>query len=333
MSDGREIVYYDEVDRGPRVYADPRDLAPGVSRCDLRYDPLLDDWVAIATHRQTRTFLPSADACPLCPARPGRPTEVPAPDYDVAVFENRFPAFAGEHGRCEVVCFTADHDRSFGELPPARVRLVVDVWADRTAELGRLEAVEQVFCFENRGVEVGVTLDHPHGQIYGYPFVPALSRRRLDSARRHRERTGGDLYAEVLAEERTGPRLVVTGERWTAFVPAFARWPVEVHLYPHRAVPDLPALDDEERDDLARVYPDVLRRLDRLYDAPLPYMACWHQAPVRVDRELARLHLEVLSPRRSADRLKFLAGSESAMGAFVGDVLPEDVAARLRELG
>ena len=127
-------------------------------------------------------------------------------------------------------------------------------------------------------------------------------------------------------------RIVTEGEHWTAFVPAGARWPVEVHLYPHRTVPDLPALTDAERDDFAHVYLDVLRRFDGLYDGPLPYMACWQQAPVRVDRHLAHLHLQVFSIKRAANKLKYLAGSESGMGVFISDVFPEDVAARLREV-
>jgi len=172
-------------------------------------------------------------------------------------------------GRCEVVCFSSDHAACFASLSPARARLVVDTWAHRTEELSQLPAVEQVFCFENRGAEIGVTLEHPHGQIYGYPFVTPRTGRQLNSGRGHRQRNRRNLFADLLAAERAdGSRVVVAGRHWTAFVPAAARWPVEVHLYPHRQVPDLPALDDAERDDLAAVYLDVLRRL---YDAPLPY--------------------------------------------------------------
>src|SRR5439155_4247417 len=157
-------------------------------------------------------------------------------------------------GRCEVVCFTADHDSSFAALPPRRVRTVLDVWADRSTELAALPGVEQVFCFENRGREIGVTLAHPHGQIYAYPFVTPRTRRMLESAERYRERTWRNLFADLLAAERAdGSRLVASGQWWTAFVPAAARWPFEVHLYPHRRVADLPALDDAERDEFARV--------------------------------------------------------------------------------
>jgi UDPglucose--hexose-1-phosphate uridylyltransferase len=354
LADGREIIYFDERDDAVRVLDDPRDLPATATMPEIRYDPLLNEWVAIAAHRQTRTFLPPADQCPLCPSRDGLQSEIPSLDYDVVVFENRFPSFSTRAsdlaqaadvddtlhpshpgvGRCEVVCFTSDHSTSFAQLSPERVRLVVDTWADRTLELSELPGVEQVFCFENRGEEIGVTLHHPHGQIYAYPFVTPRTRRMLDSARSYYERIRRGLFEDVLAEERAAQIRVVTETRhWTAFVPAAARWPVEVHLYPKRQVPDLPALSTAERDDFAGIYLDVLRRLDAMYDAPLPYIASWQQAPTRVDRHLAYLHLQVFSVKRSANKLKYLAGSESGMGVFISDVFPEAVAAVLREIG
>jgi UDPglucose--hexose-1-phosphate uridylyltransferase len=266
----------------------------------------------------------------------------------VVVFENRFPSFAEDTpdpdplaggdpfprragiGRCEVVCFTADHSSHFADLTPARVRTVVDAWADRTAALGALPGVEQVFCFENRGREIGVTLAHPHGQIYAYPFITPRTARMLASAEKYRDRTGGNLFADVLAAERAaGERIVVESAHWTAFVPMAARWPYEVHLYPRRHVPDLPALSDAERDDFGPFYLDVLRRLDGLFDAPLPYISAWHQAPVR-DREVSYLHVQLFSIRRGVAKLKYLAGSESGMGVFVNDISPELAARRLR---
>lgn len=163
--------------------------------------------------------------------------------------------------------------------------------------------------------------------------MPPRTRRQLDCARAYRNRTHRNLFADVLASECAAKlRVVARNRSWTAFVPAAARWPVEVHLYPHRQVPDIPALRDDERDEFADIYLDVLRRLDTLYEAPLPYISSWQDAPVRVDRELAYLHLEVFSIRRAADKLKYLAGSGSGMGVFISDVVPEDVAARLRDL-
>ncbi|MEV5511222.1 galactose-1-phosphate uridylyltransferase [Streptomyces orinoci] len=338
LADGRELIYYDRADAPARDAVDRRPLPPVTTVGELRRDRLLGDTVAIAAHRQERTYHPPSDACPLCPSREGRPTEIPAGDYQVAVFENRFPALAGEAGRCEVVCFTADHQGSFAALDDQRARLVLDAWTDRTRELSRMPGVEQVFCFENRGAEIGVTLAHPHGQIYAYPFVTPRTERMLHSLEEHRQRTGGaNLFDElVAAEEADGSRVVLAGEHWLAFVPYAARWPYEVHLYPRRRVPDLPALDEAARAELPGVHRELARRFDRIFGPdmpPTPYISAWHQAPVHHPRrrEFA-LHLEFFTIRRTPGKLKFLAGSESGMNVFVNDVPPEAAARRLREV-
>ena len=354
LADGREILYFD-AEPVSRDAVDTRDLPPVATRSQLRFDALLGEWVAIASHRQTRTFLPPADECPLDPSRPGRPTEIPESGYQVVVFENRFPSLATGvdrdvpaeapgnslaelrpgFGRCEVVCFTDEHDRIFADLGPDRARLVVDVWADRTEALGAIEGIEYVFPFENHGEEIGVTLSHPHGQIYGYPYLPARAQKILASARAHRARTGGDLFADVVAAERSGPRVVTANEHWVAFVPAAARWPYELHLFPTRKVPDIPALTGEERDAFVSVYLDVLARFARRFDAPMPYIASWNQAPVHPGSDgRARddwwLHLQLFSLLRAPGKMKYLAGSESGVGAFITDTNPEDVAEQLR---
>jgi UDPglucose--hexose-1-phosphate uridylyltransferase len=333
LADGREIIYFDDAGGSARDAPDTRILPALPPATETRYDAVLDEWVTVATHRQDRTHLPPSDECPLCPSTDGRATEIPADDYDVVVFENRFPSFPAHdgRGRCEIMCFTADHDASFADLSVRRVRTVLEAWVDRTRELSALPGIEQVFPFENRGQAIGVTLSHPHGQIYAYPFVTPRTRRMLESAERHRNRTNRNLFADVLAaEEREGLRLVTAADHWVAFVPAAARWPVEIHVYPRRAVAALPALEEEERADFCPFYLDLLRRLDALYGIRLPYVAAWHQAPVNAASGLAYLHLEILSVQRSATKIKYLAGSEAAMGAFINDIAPEQLAARLR---
>jgi len=347
LADGRELIYFDERDDAVRDEVDRRDLPSPPPATDMRHDPILDEWVTVAEARQGRTYKPPSNQCPLCPSTADNLTEIPAPDYDVVVFENRFPSLRHRvepalsvdplpglvearpaTGRCEVVSFTSLHDASFASLSESRVRTVVEAWADRTAELSARDDVEQVFPFENRGEEIGVTLSHPHGQIYAYPFVTPRTRRMLDSARAFK---GDNLFSAVLRAERAaGVRVVAENAHWTAFVPAVARWPYEIHLYPHRQVPDIPALTGAERAAFAPIYLEVLRRLDGLFDLKMPYIAAWHQAPVRVDRGLAYLHLEVFSTRRAPGKLKYLAGSESGMGAFVNDIRPEVAAERLR---
>ncbi|WP_228978635.1 galactose-1-phosphate uridylyltransferase [Streptomyces sp. DH12] len=351
LADGRELVYYDSRDDAVRDAVDARPLDPVATTAEIREDVLLGDRVAVASHRQGRTHHPPVDACPLCPSRDGRRTEVPADDYEVVVFENRFPSLAGDSGRCEVVCFTSDHDASFADLTEERAALVLEAWTDRTAELAALPGVEQVFCFENRGAEIGVTLGHPHGQVYGYPFTTPRTALMLRSLDAHARRTGGrNLFDDVVARERDdGERVVLATEHWTAFVPYAAHWPYEVHLYPNRRVPDLRALDDAARAECARVYLELLRRFDRIFDPearqdpgggdagggapPTPYIAAWHQAPFGDPRRDAfALHLELFTIRRTSGKLKFLAGSESGMGAFINDVPPEAAARRLREV-
>jgi UDPglucose--hexose-1-phosphate uridylyltransferase len=351
LADGRELIYY--FDKAPGAAPpgrDARDLQPVSTSSQIRHDPVLDEWVVIAAHRQDRTFLPPAEQCPLCPSAGTRLTEIPAADYDVVVFENRFPSLASNvpplaegggllvrrpgTGRCEVLCYTSDHGASFWRLPPWRLRTIAAVWVDRTLELSRLAGVEYVFCFENRGEEIGVTLSHPHGQIYAYPFVPPRVARALRSAERHRRRTGGCLFCDLLAAElAAGERVVSAGPRFVALVPWAAHWPFEVHVYPRRHVPDLAALSDDERDELVALHADVLRRFDGLFDRPAPYIAAWQQAPVSVGRDLAHLSLQVLTARRSSSKLKYLAGSESGAGVFVNDVVPEQAAELLRRAG
>jgi UDPglucose--hexose-1-phosphate uridylyltransferase len=363
LADGRQIIYFDESPgTGRAAVADTR--PPGVANGgaanggaanggaanggaanggaeaaaapggQLRQDLLTGDWVAFAEHRQDRTFLPAAGDCPLCPSRPGRPTEIPAGSYDVVVFQNRFPALPPGTGRCEVVCFTPEHAASFGTLSPRRAATVLSAWADRTAELGRADGIEHVYCFENRGEEVGVTLHHPHGQVYALPYVPPRTRQLTASAQAHRTRTGRNLFDELLAAELADGRRIIAGNAdWTAFVPPAAHWPFEVQIHPARRVPDLAALEAPALAAFGPVYLDVLRRLDALFGVPMPYMACWQQAPSRDPAARAEfgLHLQVMATRRAPGKLKYMASTESGAGVWSNDVLPETAARMLRE--
>ncbi|WP_018156984.1 galactose-1-phosphate uridylyltransferase [Demetria terragena] len=350
LADGREIVWYD-IDGTARVAPrDERDLPSTYPDSQMRCDPLTGDWIAVASHRQTRTFMPSASECPLCPSKDGWLSEVPSRDYEVVVFENRFPSFSTHSqpaptvetplqqtsaglGRCEVVCFGSDHNASFADLSPERARLILDAWADRTHALSQIDTIEYVYPFENRGAEIGVTLQHPHGQIYGYPYVPHVASRELASAEAYAAEHGRNLFGDIIeSERRDGARVIAQTEEWIAFLPFASRWPIEIHVYPLRRVRDLPELDTAQRDDFAHLYLDLLGRLDRLYSQPTPYISGWQQAPVRQHREEAWLHLELLSVRRAEGKVKFLAGSESGQGGWVNDGQPEQLAERLRSL-
>jgi len=341
LADGRDIIYFDEApDLGRAAVPDTRPLppqpGPGADPdAGLRWDALRGEWVVIAAARQDRTFLPPADQCPLDPSGPGRPTEIPADNYDVVVFENRFPSLAEPLGRCEVVCFTPDHDASFAALSPRRVRTVLEAWVDRTRALGALPETRQVYCFENRGEEIGVTLHHPHGQIYAFPFVAPKLAQMVTQAREYAAgHDGANLFDDMVAAEvAAGTRVVTRNEHWVVFVPEAARWPYEVRIFPLVRVPDLPALDAAARDSFGPLYLDVLRRFDALFGKPAPYIAAWHQAPVGDADARGRFaaHLQVLSVRRAPNKLKYLAGTESGMGVWINDIVPEEAALRLRE--
>jgi UDPglucose--hexose-1-phosphate uridylyltransferase len=371
LADGRELIYFGAIPERPAAYPDRRQLAAVHVQSQARWDRLLGEWVVIAGHRQDRTFQPADDQCPLCPSTGGNHTEIPAPEYEVAVFENRFPTLktaqtdtgggdagdpAGENpvagtgppwagrsrllagrpaaGRCEVVCFSQHHTASFADLSPRQAATVMAAWTDRSAELAGQPGVEQVYCFENRGAEIGVTLSHPHGQIYAYPYVTPHTDRMLASCASYRRETGGNLFDDMLAaEEADSSRIVLRGSHWTAFVPYAAHWPYEVHLYPRRRVPSLVALGGAARAEFCELYLDLLRRFDRLFDRPAPYISAWHQAPVRRDGGDFALHLELFTVMRAPGKLKYLAGSESGMGAFANDIAPEAAADRLRQLG
>src|ERR1700722_2654849 len=341
LADGREIVYFDETPGLDRAAArDTRPLPPrppappgpvGSPEQGIRWDPLAGEWVVIAAARQDRTFLPPADQCPLDPSGPGRPTEIPASSYDVVVFENRFPSLREPLGRCEVICFTSDHDASFAQLTPRRARTVLEAWADRTEVLGALPETRQVYCFENRGEEIGVTLSHPHGQIYAFPFVAPRLARMVEQALRYE---GGNLFDDLVAAAlESGTRIVARNEHWVAFVPEAARWPYEGRILPAPRGPALPALGEAAREAFGPLYLDGLRRFDGLFPGPAPYIAAWHQAPVGDDlaRSVFAVHVQVLSIRRAAGKLKYLAGTESGMGVWINDIVPEEAAQRLRE--
>ncbi len=265
LRDGREIIYFDRDDAPVRAAVDARALDDRAVLGELRFDAFTGEWIAIAGHRQSRTHLPAASDCPLCPTQDGRLSEIPESEYDVVVFENRFPSLRspegawtlpGEHigaqapaaGRCEVVCFSSDHDGSFARLSTDQVRLVIEAWRDRTRVLSALPYVRQVFPFENRGVEIGVTLHHPHGQIYGYSYLPPRIVRLVEQDRLHRQQFGKGLIADVIASEiADGRRLVLHTEHWVCFVPFAARWPFEAQLHPLRpGVHDFTGLSEAE---------------------------------------------------------------------------------------
>lgn len=317
---------------------------------ELRWHPMLGEWVATATHRQDRTFLPPPDFCPLCPTKPGGfPTEIPEPDYDIVVFENRFPSLSPDPpvpaikgddfyrvrpsiGECEVVVYTPNHSSTLAQEPVEQIYKLVQVWTDRFRELSARDYVGYVFIFENKGEAIGVTLHHPHGQIYAYPFVPPRILTELEESKRHFDETGRCLLCDVLERERSdGVRVVAENNGFAAYIPFFARYPYEVHITAKRHVRDMTEFDRSEQLDLAAILKQIIAAYDRLFNVSFPYMMVLHQQPSDGGNyDYYHFHIEFYPPMRTATKLKYLAGSETGAGLFINDTLAEEKAAELR---
>lgn len=351
--DGRQLILYAREPWAGEVTApSPSTELPSMhsgrkADSHLRWHPLRGEWVAYASHRQDRTFLPPAEYNPLAATTdPSRPTELPAGPWEVAAFENLFPtlvrgadaapaidvATRPGRGACEVIVFTQDPSASLGSLPLQRLELIAEVWADRYLDLGAREEVDYVFEFENRGVEVGVTLGHPHGQIYAYPFVPPIPARELRQQAEFLATHGRGLLEDIVAKELAdGRRVLYGGEHVVAFVPVFARYPYEVWIATRRAAPSIAAFSEIERAEFARALKTVLLKYDRLWSRPFPYIMSFHQAPTDgLPHPEAHFHAEFYPAYRMPGRLKYLAGSEMGAGVFTADTLPEEKARELR---
>jgi UDPglucose--hexose-1-phosphate uridylyltransferase len=349
-TDGREMTLYGRapvtgVTSAPSPFAQPLEDQP-----HFFWHPLRDEWLAYAAFRQNRTFQPPPRYNPLAPTSdPAAPTELPQGAFDIAVFENRFPALREggtsvaapgamdalqpiSGGRCEVVVFTQDPDSALGHLPLSQIELLLAVWGDHTQRAARRPGIRYVLPFENRGGEVGVTLHHPHGQIYAYPFVPPVPALQLRQEAAFHAEHGRALLVDTAQRELATPvRLLYGGEHAVAFVPAWARYPYEVWVMPTAPVANFSGLSDPLRADLARALKTVLCKYDGLWNRPFPNLMAWYQAPLD-GRALpeTQLHAEFFAPCRSRDRLKYLAGTALAAGMFAMDALPEVKAAELQ---
>jgi UDPglucose--hexose-1-phosphate uridylyltransferase len=344
--DGRPLILYSRAPLPENITAPAANTEPIAPNPHMRWHPLRAEWISYALHRQHRTFLPPAAYNPLAASDDiEHATEVPAGSWEVAVFENLFPTFsmhahdapglpvatAPAKGVCEVVVFTQDATASLGTLPLCRIELIIDVWADRYEELGRIQDVAYVYPFENRGVEVGVTLHHPHGQIYAYPFVPPVAARELEQQAayyaKHRRSLVADMVSRELADD---VRVIYRGSEVAAFMPICARYPYEVWIAPRRPAGSFAELTGDERRDFARALKTVLLKYDGLWNRPFPYILAFHQAPTDdAAHPEAHLHAELYPAYRMPDRLKYLAGSEIGAGVFTADTIPEE---KVREL-
>jgi len=325
--DGRLVRLYGTRPQTQDPLPEPEgDTAPAQAG-RLIHHPLRSEPVVLSPARQNRTYKPPADLDPLAPSAPGRATEIPFADFEIAVFDNRFPAFApGEDpaaavGHCEVVVYTPDYTGSLATLSAQRRRLLVDVWVDRYKELLARGDFAYVLPFENRGEEVGVTLHHPHGQIYAMGFIPPVQAEALAGFQ-----GGFDLCADAA---QAGPRIVEQDAHLITYAPSFSRFPYETWIVPRRALPGPWAMDDDEKDALAHHLGALTRRYDALFERPMPMILSLHAAP-KGHEAVWQFHVQAYPFLRSAEKLKYLAGIEQAAGLMLLDVAPEDAAAALR---
>ena len=345
--DGRKLTLYSRFPIDPNIQATSPSNEPVQANPHLRWHPLRGEWIAYASHRQGRTFMPPPEYNPLAPtSNPEFPTELPQGKYDVAVFDNRFPSLAlaaqnppasivetlPANGACEVVVFTQDPEATFGSLPLDHLELLLQVWADRTRAIGENSHIQYVLPFENRGVEMGVTLLHPHGQIYAYPLVPPVPAKMLECQqayyRQHQRGVLEDLIQKEIADKQ---RIIYLDEHAIAFVPVCARYPYEVWVAPIKPVATFGDLTPQQRQGLARALKTVTLKYDGMWHRPFPYLMAWFQAPTDGQpHPEAHLHAEFYPPYRTSERLKYLAGTELAAGLFANDALPEEKAKDLQ---
>ncbi len=314
----------------------------------LRWNPLLGTYNMVAPNRQHRPHLPK-QGCPFCPGS----GQVPD-DYEVLLYANDFPALSPNHpqpapgptafyhtaqaaGHCDVVLYSPDHNKGLAQLPLEHVLKLVNAWATRFEELSKDRAVQYIFPFESRGEEVGVTIHHPHGQIYAYPFIPLKVKTELDNCLNHYQSTGNSLLLDMVATEmQDGRRMITHNEHFAAFIPWFNDYPYGVYIVNRQGKSSISDMNEQERTSLADILRQVIGAMDTLFNKPFPYMMCLYQQPVN-NAEYADaakyypFHIEFYTPLRAADRIKWLASSETGAWAAANTLLVEDTAPQLRE--
>lgn len=298
---------------------DTNDLTPR-----LVWNPLLSEWLIQAPGRMNRRE--GVDTCAFCDdLRLGRV----APDASAWARPNDFPPLLPPAGECYIIIYSCEHDQTFLELSDHQIQAVVHVWQTLYTDLAARYPC--VMIFENNGAEIGQTQRHPHGQTYALSQLPDILARELAAAEHEAQAGHGCLFCNLLAEELTGPRLILQTERWAAMVPPYARYPYEVHLYPRRHLPDLQAMHTDESQELGILLLRIARAYNQLQGgalAPMPYMLGIHQ----LASERFHFHVELLPARRAPNKLKIPASAETAFGLWSNESLPETKAAELRAI-
>ena len=318
-----------------------------IHMAELRWNPLIKDWVMIASHRQNRPNMPK-DWCPFCP---GPDNDKVPKSFDVLKYDNDFPALSQNpptpddvetrlyktkpaYGKCEVILYSPEHTVTLPELDVPHIRKLVDLWTERFEDIKKDENIKYVFIFENRGKEVGVSMPHPHGQIYGYSVVPKKIELELDACKEHKAETGGCLICDMVEDEvKAGSRVIFENDDFIVFLPFYCEYPYGIYISAKRHIQNLTQLTDSEKTSLAATLKEAAGTLDSLFDYPFPYMMCMYQNPVNTDDNIDDYHFHIAfyPPMRSADKQKFNASSETGAWAHCNPTAPEEKAKELRE--
>jgi UDPglucose--hexose-1-phosphate uridylyltransferase len=312
---------------------------------ELRWNPLIKDWVMIASHRQNRPQMPK-DWCPFCPGSGKVPEH-----YDVYKYDNDFPALSQNpptpddvatnlyktddaYGKCEVILYSPNHTITLPELPVEHIEKLVDLWTQRFIEIKKDPKIKYIFIFENRGDVVGVTMPHPHGQIYGYSFIPKKLELELQSTKEHFLKNNSCLICDMIKEELDfEKRIIIQNEDFISFLPFFSEYPYGMYIVSKKHNQNLTQLTPCEKKSLAKIIRDTAGTLDALFDCPFPYMMCMHQDPVNSGEygDYYHFHIEFFPPMRSANKQKFNASSETGAWAHCNPTSPEEKAEELRQ--
>lgn len=312
---------------------------------ELRWHPLIKDWVMIASHRQNRPQMPK-NWCPFCPGSGKVPDH-----YEVFKYDNDFPALsqnppmpdevqtgfyktAEAYGKCEVILYSPEHTSSLHQFSTEHIVKIIDLWTERFIEMKKDEKIKYIFIFENRGEMVGVTMPHPHGQIYGYPFIPKKLELELESCKEHHEANGSCLICDMLKDEtQSGDRVIFENEDFLVFLPFFSEYPYGMYIASKNHKQNVTQFNEREKINLAKALKETTGTLDALFGFVFPYMMCMHQEPVNSGdvSDYYHFHIEFFPPMRAADKQKFNASSETGAWAHANPTKPEEKAEELRE--
>ncbi len=313
---------------------------------ELRFNPMTGEWVMISSSRKGRPIHSDFKGCPLCPGN----IELEQ-DYDLAVFENRFPALMKNpspplnsgspflkskpsNGVCEVIMYTSAHNSSLSEMSLLQIENLIDVWEDRINELYSNPMIKYIFIFENKGEEVGATLSHPHGQLYAFPFLPLRVKTKLGNMKEYISKNKRCMLCDIIKEEiRLEKRLVFQNNSFLALVPYYARFPYEVHILPKRHLGSIVDMNDSEKMLFAEALKNVTIKFDKVFERSCPYMMALFISPLEKDKySYFHFHVEFCPPLREKNKVKWMASVETMTWQFINPSSPEEIAEQLRRV-